>query len=222
MNTIHGTWNQAADAVTLIDAHHHLWDLQRNYYPWLSNRPEEHFFLGNYEQLKKNYLPQDYLRDARGHNVLATVHCEAEWDREDQVGETRWLSEVSALYGFPDAIVAHAWFDTENAEEVIAAQASFALVRGIRSKPATSLSPDTMTPGAPRTMQDDKWLRGFLSGKVRPVLGPARSFLAPLRGRERRRRLSLDADHPQSHRLPLGPERGGARRLASGDGGHRA
>ena len=68
---------------------------------------------------------------------------------------------VSALYGFPDAIVAHAWFDTENAEEIIAAQASFALVRGIRSKPATSLSPDTMTPGAPRTMQDDKWLRGF-------------------------------------------------------------
>lgn len=161
MNTIHGTWNEAADAVTLIDAHHHLWDLQRNYYPWLSNRPEEHFFLGNYEQLKKNYLPEDYLRDARGHNVLATVHCEAEWDREDQVGETRWLSEVSALYGFPDAIVAHAWFDTENAEEIIAAQASFTLVRGIRSKPATSLSPDTMTPGAPRTMQDDKWLRGF-------------------------------------------------------------
>ena len=141
MNTIHGTWNEAADAVTLIDAHHHLWDLQRNYYPWLSNRPEEHFFLGNYEQLKKNYLPEDYLRDARGHNVLATVHCEAEWDREDQVGETRWLSEVSALYGFPDAIVAHAWFDAENAEEVIAAQASFALVRGIRSKPATSCHP---------------------------------------------------------------------------------
>jgi len=135
LNTIHGTLNDAADAVTLIDAHHHLWDLQRNYYPWLSDRREEHFFLGNYEQLKKNYLPEDYLRDARGHNVLATVHCEAEWDREDQVGETRWLSEVSALYGFPDAIVAHAWFDAENAEEVIAAQASFALVRGIRSKP---------------------------------------------------------------------------------------
>jgi predicted TIM-barrel fold metal-dependent hydrolase len=161
LTTIHGTWNEAADAVTLIDAHHHLWDLQRNYYPWLSDRPEEHFFLGPYEQLKKNYLPEDYLRDARGHNVLATVHCEAEWDREDQVGETRWLNEVSARYGFPNAIVAHAWFDTENAEEVIAAQASFPLVRGIRSKPATSLSPDTMTPGAPRTMQDDKWLRGF-------------------------------------------------------------
>jgi hypothetical protein len=24
MNTIHGTWNESPDAVTLIDAHHHL------------------------------------------------------------------------------------------------------------------------------------------------------------------------------------------------------
>jgi len=34
-------------------------------------------------------------------------------------------------------------------------------VRGIRSKPVTAASPDKMTPGAPGTMQDDKWLRGF-------------------------------------------------------------
>ncbi len=77
----------------IVDAHHHLWNLDRNYYPWLSDRPEEHFFLGDYGALKKNYLPDDYRRDAAGFDVVATVHCEAEWDREDQVGETRWLSD---------------------------------------------------------------------------------------------------------------------------------
>jgi predicted TIM-barrel fold metal-dependent hydrolase len=57
--------------------------------------------------------------------------------------------------------VAHAWFHTDNAEETIAAQAAFSLVRGIRSKPVTSLSPSAMTPGVPGTMQDENWLRGF-------------------------------------------------------------
>jgi predicted TIM-barrel fold metal-dependent hydrolase len=161
LRTIHGTWNDAPDAVTLIDAHHHLWDLRRNYYPWLTDHSDENFFLGPYEPLKRDYLPEDYLRDARGHNVLATVHCEAEWDRADQVGETRWLTEINARYGFPNAIVAHAWFHTDDAEEVIAAQATFPLARGIRSKPVTSLSPAERTLGAPGTMQDERWLRGF-------------------------------------------------------------
>ena len=68
---------------------------------------------------------------------------------------------MNALYGFPNAIVAHAWFHTPGADEILAQQAAFPLVRGIRSKPVTSLSPASMTPGAPGTMQDENWLRGF-------------------------------------------------------------
>jgi predicted TIM-barrel fold metal-dependent hydrolase len=159
--TIHGRWREDDEAVTLIDAHHHLWDLQANYYPWLSDHPEENFFLGDYDGLKRDYLPEDYRRDAIAHNVLATVHVEAEWDRADQVGETRWISEIAARHGFPNAIVAHAWFHTDNVAEIVTKQAAFPLVRGIRSKPVTSLSPGTMTPGAPGTMQDERWLQGF-------------------------------------------------------------
>jgi predicted TIM-barrel fold metal-dependent hydrolase len=161
MNTIHGHWNDSPDAVTLIDAHHHLWDLRQDKHPWLCGAEEKPFFMGDYEPLKRNYLPEDYRRDAAGHNVLTTVHCEAEWDRADQIGETGWINEVHAQQGFPGAIVAHAWFDTENAEEVIAAQAAFPLVRGIRSKPVTAPSPDRIEPGATGTMQDERWLRGF-------------------------------------------------------------
>ena len=155
MKTISGTWNDAPEAVTLIDAHHHLWDLKANYYPFLSDKPEPHFFLGPYEAIRRNYLPADYLRDSQGHNVLTTVHCEAEMDRNRQVAETEWLTAVNARHGFPGAIVAHAWFHTDNAEEILAAQAKFPLVRGIRSKPVTSLRPGEGTPGAPGTMQDE-------------------------------------------------------------------
>jgi len=149
------------DPVTLIDAHHHLWDLQRNHYPWLSDEPLPNFFMGNYDALKRNFLPEDYRRQAGRHNVLKTVHVEAEWDRDDQVGETRWLTELNARCGMPDAIVAHAWFDTEDTERVLAEQASFPLVRGIRSKPVTAPSPDKMQRGVAGSMQDPRWLRGF-------------------------------------------------------------
>src|SRR5438270_238372 len=161
MKTIHGRWNDSPDAVTLIDAHHHLWDLSQRKHPNLSGEPRDDFFMGDDSGLRRNYLPEDYLRDSAGHNVLTTVHCEAEWDRADQLGETRWISRIHQQYGFPGAIVAHAWFDTDNAEEVIAAQAAFPLVRGIRSKPVTAPSADHREPGAPGTMQDERWLRGF-------------------------------------------------------------
>ena len=108
MKTISGTVNTAQGAVTLIDAHHHLWDLSMDRHPWLGSQPEKQFFLGDYSPIKKNYLPADYLKDSAGHNVLATVHCEAEWDRADQVGETRWISAIHARHGFPNAIIAAA------------------------------------------------------------------------------------------------------------------
>jgi predicted TIM-barrel fold metal-dependent hydrolase len=161
MKTIHGTWNASRDAVTLIDAHHHLWEVSQKKHPSLYGPQRPDSFIGDNSAIRHDYLPSDYRRDAAGHNVLATVHCEAEWDRDDQLGETRWVASMHEQHGVPTAIVAHAWFDTPNAEEIIAAQAANPLVRGIRSKPVTAASPDKMNPGAPGTMQDETWLRGF-------------------------------------------------------------
>ena len=132
-----------SDDIEIIDAHHHFWDLNQNYYPFLSDKIDENFFLGNYEFIRKNYLPIDYLNDSKEHNVIGTIHCEAEWDRNDQVGETRWLENLSKKNKLPNAIVAHAWFHKKNSEEVIAKQASFDLVKGIRSKPITKLLPNS-------------------------------------------------------------------------------
>ena len=147
--------------VKLVDAHHHFWNLEENDYPWLLSHPEQHFFLGPYDALKKNYLPADYRIDSQNHNVVATVHCEAEWNRDDQVGETQWLTQLQQLENVPTAIVAHAWFHTDNSEEVMARQAQFPLVRGIRSKPVTALDPGKVKLGQSGSMQDPKWLAGF-------------------------------------------------------------
>ena len=150
-------------AEPIVDAHHHLWQLSGGplYYPWLQDPQPHEFFLGDYASLKRDYLPPDYRHDAAGHNVVKTVHVEAECRRDQQVDETRWLTEINARHGMPNAIVAHAWFHTSNAEEILAQQKSFSLVRGIRSKPVTSSRPGESVAGAPGSMQDPKWLAGL-------------------------------------------------------------
>ncbi len=149
------------DDIEIVDAHHHLWDLDGLYHPFLTDEPKEDFFLGDNSPIRVNYLPPDYRRDSARHNVIKTVHVEAECDRGSQVAESEWITKINAEYGFPNAIVAHAWFDEDNSEEILAAQAAIPLVRGIRSKPVTAKTPDSKQPGAPRTMQHPKWLEGF-------------------------------------------------------------
>ena len=149
------------DDLAIVDAHHHLWDLNGLHYPFLTDEPKENFFLGDNSPIRKNFLPKDYRRVSARHNVIKTVHVEAECNRNSQVAESEWISEINAEHGFPNAIVAHSWLDEENSEEILASHAAIPLVRGIRSKPVTAPNPNSKQPGAPRTMQDPKWLDGF-------------------------------------------------------------
>ncbi|MDX1435121.1 MAG: amidohydrolase family protein [Gammaproteobacteria bacterium] len=147
--------------IPIVDAHHHLWDLERNYYPWLCDRINPDFFLGDYAAIRQSYLPADYRRDAAGHNVVATVHVDAEWDRADQVGETRWLSGVADEHGLPNALVGHAWFDDPRVEAVLEAHAAFERMRGIRSKPARPGQDPADRDEARGDMRDPAWRRGY-------------------------------------------------------------
>lgn len=108
-----------------------------------------------------NRLPTDYLAAAIPHQIVGTVHIEAERERSDQLGETRWLTELHAATGLPSAIVAHASFDAPDCAEMLLAHLESPLVRGIRSKPATAADPAGMRRGQPGSMQDEAWLRGF-------------------------------------------------------------
>lgn len=146
----------------VVDAHHHLWDLALGHYPWLQEAYDaERFHLGEHRALCRDFLPEHYLALSEGCEVVATVHVEAERDRAEQVAETAWLHEVHARHGFPNAVVAHAWFDRPDTEQRLAEQAGWPLVRGIRSKPVTSRAPTESARGQPGTMQDEAWLRGL-------------------------------------------------------------
>ena len=145
----------------ILDAHHHFWDLSAGHYPWLTDEYNPNFFLGNYRAICRNFLPADYRRATAGFDVIGTVHVEAERSRREQVEETEFITCLHAQDGLPSAIVAHVFFTQPDCEAVLAAHAANPLVRGVRSKPVTSVAPNASVRGQPGTMQDDAWLRGF-------------------------------------------------------------
>jgi predicted TIM-barrel fold metal-dependent hydrolase len=144
----------------IVDAHQHFWDLERNHVPWLCDEPMIPFRYGDYSALRRSYLPRDYLRDA-GHHVVKTVYVETEWAPHDFLGETRWLQGVIAETGFPHAIVAGARLDHPEVEAVLAGHAACPQVRGIRHKPRAAPSPEAVVVGAPGSMGDPAWRRGY-------------------------------------------------------------
>ncbi len=147
----------------IIDCHHHLFDLEAVYYPWLTDHNEPNFLLGNYDGIKKNYSVDDLKTDFSGLRVVKTVHVEAEADHDNPLAETRWLASIMEKESFPNALVAHAWLHLPDSEGVLAAQSAFRQVRGIRSKPITSPSAATRNDvrGKSASMQDDTWLKGL-------------------------------------------------------------
>ncbi len=118
----------------IVDAHIHLWNLDENYYPWLSDgdRPS---VVSDYSSLRRNYLVTDFLNDAASLEVIAAVHIQAEHDPRDHLRETRWLQGVAdsaTSRGIPQAIVANADLAATDAEALLDAHCTFANVRGIR------------------------------------------------------------------------------------------
>jgi predicted TIM-barrel fold metal-dependent hydrolase len=147
--------------VPIIDAHQHFWDLETNYLPWLRDEPQIPFRYGDYAALKRSYLPDDYRRDLDGIALAGTVFVETEWDRRDPVGETRWVQTLRDRTGLPSVMVCHAALDRDDAPDILARQAAFPFVRGVRHKPRAASSPHKMERGARSSMTDPAWRHGF-------------------------------------------------------------
>ena len=147
----------------IIDAHHHLFDLDEVYYPWLTDEPEKHFLLGNYDALKRNYSCEDYRKDTEKLKIVKTVHVEAESDHQDPLRETEWLNQVMEREGMPNAIVAHSWLHLPDSEKTLERQAGFHSVKGIRSKPVTSPTAETRDSvrQLPGSIHDPAWRKGL-------------------------------------------------------------
>ena len=149
------------DTQPIIDPHHHLWDLRRNKYPWLQERPVRLRVEGDVSPIARDYLLDDYLADARNQNVLKSVHVESGWDPSNPVGETAWLQRLADKHGFPHGIVAHAKLDAPDVERVLEAHAAYRNVRGIRHVVNWHPDPVKTYVDRPDLIRTGAWRRGF-------------------------------------------------------------
>lgn len=145
----------------IVDAHHHFWQPAINPHPWLADGVLIPFRYGDYSAIKREYLPPDYFIDAVKHQVVETVYIDAEWDPQAPVGETEYIHTVAQRYGVPNAVVAQAWLDADNAAELLSAQAQYPLVRSVRHKPGGAANPEEARAGKRTLMSNDRWLRGY-------------------------------------------------------------
>jgi predicted TIM-barrel fold metal-dependent hydrolase len=149
------------DAEPVIDAHHHLWDLQTKKYPWLQERPLKPRLEGNIEPIAKDYLLKDYLEDIRNQNVVKSVHIQTGWDPADPVGETKWLQALADQHGYPHGIVARASLDAPDIEQVLEGHLCYKNVRGIRHMINWHPDPAKSYVDRPDLVTTSAWRRGF-------------------------------------------------------------
>lgn len=155
--------DDARRTLEIIDAHHHFWDLEGGgHYPWLQDEYNESFFLGDYNAMRKTFLPPEYRKATAGWNIVGTVHCEAERSRREQVAEDDFLADLHAAdSAFPQAIVAHVDFLQPDLAEVLAQHSQRPLVRGIRSKPRIAPGHGEAIGDETGTLQDRRWQDGL-------------------------------------------------------------
>ena len=145
----------------IVDPHHHLWDLEAGRYPWLTTERPATMVFGDTTPLARNYLVEDYRRDAEPEGVVRSVHIEAGFDRADPVAETAWLQALADPKGFPHALVAHAQLGAPDVERTLEAQSAFPSVRGIRHVVSWHKNPALTFLPRGDLMRDPDWRRGF-------------------------------------------------------------
>jgi predicted TIM-barrel fold metal-dependent hydrolase len=143
--------------VRIIDAHHHLWDLNALSYPWLTTDVQPKSY-GDYAAIRQDYVIEDFLADVDGAGVTTSVHLAA--GAADLFAETRWLEELAndtdRSRGFPHAIVAGADLTVDAVEEGIERQAALSgRMRGVRQILSTAV-----TAGHPDKSANPKWHSG--------------------------------------------------------------
>ena len=141
----HAIAAQVDRSIPFIDTHHHIWELGRFPYDWLTDevrpdgtigpRSDSTAVLGEYKILRQDWTMERLVREFYGANVVATVHIEAAYSGPDPVEETAWLEEVAERVGMPNALVVYVDVTQPGAAALLERHAAASpRVRGLRPR----------------------------------------------------------------------------------------
>lgn len=123
-------------SIPFIETHHHLWELDRFHYDWLTDPgwPGHNALLGDYKMIRSSIgAPWRFFKEFYGANVIKSVHVEAAYAGPDALEETVWLEQVAQEFGFPNALVVFCDIEADGAEAKLDEHlAASDRVRGVR------------------------------------------------------------------------------------------
>lgn len=143
-----------------VDAHMHLWQLDRLAYPWLRPPFGDDGPNGSVAPIARDYDLKNYVADAGTYRPDKMVHIDAGAGADDALAETQWLQSLAGDSGYPQAIVAFAPLDDPEVESLLAAHVESPNVRGIRH--LLNWHPDPKRTYTPRDLlAGDAFARGY-------------------------------------------------------------
>ncbi|GAB3458368.1 amidohydrolase family protein [Actinophytocola sediminis] len=142
----------------IVDAHHHVWRVRDM--PWLSGPMVPRIF-GPYEPIKRDYLIEEYIEDARAGGITQSVYVQANWPLDQVLAEVRWLSELHERTGWPTAVIGSADLFSPDAVAVMRQQAELPVVRGTRLQLHWHERPEFRYASAPDRMTDPVFLENL-------------------------------------------------------------
>ncbi|MCV2870279.1 amidohydrolase family protein [Defluviimonas sp. WL0002] len=139
-----------------IDAHHHLWDLSAVRYPWLMAKGARRFF-GDPAPIQRDYLMDEFRRDARGFG--ASVHIQV--GAEDGWAEATWVQGVAeANPGWPLAQVVFCDLTAPDLSRQLDRYQTLPSVRGVRQIVGRAPGEDART-GTNALLDDPRFAAGL-------------------------------------------------------------
>jgi predicted TIM-barrel fold metal-dependent hydrolase len=151
----------------IIDAHHHVWRLDRT--PWLAGPPEPRIF-GDYDPLRRDYPIEEYAADVRGQGVVGSVYVQVNVALGDEVEEVEWAAEAGAREGLVQGVVAFADLARPDVGEVLDRQRASSVLRGVRQQLHWHPDPAYRFAATPDGMLRPEWQRGLMEVAARGLL----------------------------------------------------
>ena len=115
----------------IIDAHHHLWDLDEIKHTWLAETGATRFF-GDPAPIQKNYHVPDFKTDHGDLLIVGSVHIQCGVALEHNVKETEFVQVQSDSHGMANAIVAFCDLTDEDAQAELDQHQAYNNLRGVR------------------------------------------------------------------------------------------
>lgn len=126
----------------MIDAHHHLWNLEAVRYPWLMD-PAPRFF-GDPAPIRRNYLLEEFRADVEAAGGTASVHIQV--GAQDGLAEARWVQGVAdAAPDWPMKQVVFCDLTGDDRDSRLDAFAGLSTVAGVRQIVGRSPEEDAAT-----------------------------------------------------------------------------